>query len=208
MITAKRQAGNVFDDIAIQNNVIYKDPGSQYDFGDVNAIIFGNSSATANFKFDNTNVSNNRIHYNNKWGIANIEIRQKGVNYVESNNLGSAISSDIMPPSVPTALTTTYISDNQIHLAWNASVDNIGVYRYRIYRNGVGNSYSTTTSYVDKNLQPGVSYTIYGNCHRFEWERIESILFRHSNGTLWNWDPSGSKQPYIQVNVRKFNAEL
>ena len=151
--------GNIFDDIVIQNNVVYKDPGSPYDFGNVDAIIFGNSSATANFKFDNTNVSNNLIHYNNKWGIPNIDIRQKGVNYIESNNLARAISSDIMPPSVPTALTTTYISDNQIHLAWNASVDNIGVYRYRIYRNGVANSYSTTTSYVDKNLQPGISYT-------------------------------------------------
>ena len=151
--------GNVFDDIAIQNNVIYKDPGSQYDFGDINGIIFGNSSATANFKFNNTNVSNNRIYYNNRWGLHITDIREKGVNYVEGNNLGSAISSDIMPPSVPTALTTTYISAYQIDLAWNASVDNIGVSKYRIYRNGVGSSFSTATSYADKNLQPGVSYT-------------------------------------------------
>jgi chitodextrinase len=151
--------GNVFDDIAIQNNLIYKDPGSQYDFGDINGIIFGNSSATANFKFNNTNVSNNRIYYNNRWGLHITDIREKGVNYVEGNNLGSAISSDIMPPSVPTALTTTYISAYQIDLAWNASVDNIGVSKYRIYRNGVGSSFSTATSYADKNLQPGVSYT-------------------------------------------------
>jgi hypothetical protein len=151
--------GNVFDDIAIHNNVVYKDPGSPYDFGDVNAIIFGNSSSTANFNFANTNVSNNLFHYNNKRELSNIDIRQKGVNYIESNNLARAISADIMPPSVPTALTTTYISDKQVHLAWNASVDNVGVYRYRIYRNGMANSYSTTTSYVDQNLQPGVSYT-------------------------------------------------
>ena len=151
--------GNVFDDIAIQNNVVYKDPNSPYDFGDVNAIIFGNSSATANFKFNNTNVSNNRIYYNNTWGLPIVDIREKGVNFVESNNLGSAISSDIMPPSVPTALTTTYISGTEIQLAWNLSVDNLGVYRYRIYRNGTGNSYSTTTSYADKNLISGASYT-------------------------------------------------
>jgi Pectate lyase superfamily protein len=151
--------GNVFDDIAIQNNVVYKDPGSPYDFGDVNAIIFGNSSITANFKFDNTNVSNNRTHYNNRWGIPIIDIRQKGVNYIESNNVAYAISSDIMPPSVPTALTTTYISGTEIHLAWNLSVDNIGVYGYRIYRNGMENSYSTTPSYADKNLISGATYT-------------------------------------------------
>jgi len=151
--------GNVFDDIAIQNNVVYKDPGSSYDFGDVNAIIFGNSSTTANFKFDNTNVSNNRTHYNNRWGIPIIDIRQKGVNYIESNNVAYAISSDIMPPSVPTALTTTYISGTEIHLTWNLSVDNIGVYGYRIYRNGMENSYSTTPSYADKNLISGATYT-------------------------------------------------
>ena len=151
--------GNVFDDIVIQNNVIYKDPGSPYDFGDVNAIIFGNSSTTANFRFDHTSISNNLIHYNNKWGIPNVDIRQKGVNYIESNNVARAISADLMPPSVPTALTTTYISDNQIDLAWNASVDNVGVYRYRIYRNGSSHTYSTTASYIDNNLQPGTTYT-------------------------------------------------
>jgi Pectate lyase superfamily protein len=151
--------GNIFDDIVIQNNIVYKDPGSPYDFGDVNAIIFGNSSAIANFRFDNMNVSNNRIYCNNRWGISIVDIREKGINYVESNNLQIPISSDTMPPSIPTALTTTYISGTEIHLAWNPSVDNIGVYRYRIYRNGVGSGYSTTTSFMDKSLQPGVSYT-------------------------------------------------
>jgi hypothetical protein len=104
-------------------------------------------------------VSNNLIYYNNKWGLPNIDIRQKGINYIENNNAARAISSDIMPPSVPTALTTTYISDNQIHLAWNASVDNIGVYRYRIYRNGLAHTYSTAASYIDSNLQAGTAYT-------------------------------------------------
>jgi chitodextrinase len=152
-------SGNVFDDIVIQNNVIYKDPGSLYDFGDVNAIIFGNSSAIANFKFDNTNVSNNLVYYNDASGIPIVDIRQKGINYVESNNLRYATSSDIMPPSVPTALTTTYVTGKEIHLAWNSSVDNLGVYRYRIYRNGMGNSYSSTPSYADKNLISGATYT-------------------------------------------------
>jgi len=151
--------GNVFDDIAIQNNLVYKDPGSQYDFGDINAIIFGNSSATANFKFDNTNVGNNRIYYNNSRGLPISDIREKGVNYVENNNLESGISSDIMPPSVPTAVTTTYVSGTEIHLAWNSSVDNIGVYRYRIYRNGIAISYSSTTSYADRKLVSGATYT-------------------------------------------------
>jgi chitodextrinase len=64
-----------------------------------------------------------------------------------------------MPPSVPTALTTTTISGTEIQLAWNLSVDNVGVSGYRIYRNGKENSYSTTTSYADKNLTSGATYT-------------------------------------------------
>jgi len=187
--------GNVFDDIVIQNNVIYKDPGSPYDFGDVNAIIFGNSSAIANFKFNNTNVSNNRIYYNGGWGLPIVDIREKGVNYVESKNLAYAISSDVMPPSVPTAVTTTYIADNQIDLAWNASVDNIGVYRYRIYRNGVANSYSTITSYVDKNLQPRVSYTY--TVTAIDLSGIESSQSYPVTATV----PSGTASPVAPSNL-------
>ena len=151
--------GNVFDDIAIQNNVVYKDPGSPYDFGDVNAIIFGNSSATANFKFGNTNVSNNRTYYNNTRGLPIVDIREKGFNFVETNNLGYTISSDIMPPSIPTALTASYISGTEINLVWNSAVDNVGVYRYRVYRNGIGISHSSTPSYADNNLVSGTTYT-------------------------------------------------
>jgi chitodextrinase len=151
--------GNLFDDILIQNNVIYKDPAGSYDFGAIDAIIFGNSSVTANFTFDNTSVTGNFIYYNNQWGTPNVDIRQPGINYVESNNLGRSVSADVMPPSVPTALTPTYTSDKEIDLAWNPSFDNIGVYSYRIYRNGSSYAYSTTTSYTDNNLLSGTTYT-------------------------------------------------
>lgn len=149
--------GNVFDDIVIQNNVIYKDPRSPYDF--FHPIIFANSSATANFTFDNTQITNNSIYYNNRYGPRAVYVTQKGVNYVEKDNRVYSISSDVMPPSVPTALTTTYVSDSQIHLAWNASVDNDEVDRYRIYRNGSSHAYSDGTAYVDSKVQPGVAYT-------------------------------------------------
>lgn len=152
-------AGNLFDDIVIQNNVIYKDPGSAYDFGNVHAVIFGNSSAAANFRFDNTNVSHNRVHYNNTRGLRIVDIRQKGINYVESNNLTYPVGPDRMPPSVPTGVTSTCASDTEIHLAWNPSFDNIGVSRYRIYRNGSARTYADRTSYLDNMLIPGSVYT-------------------------------------------------
>ena len=151
--------GNIFDDIVIQGNVIYKDPGSSYDFGDINSIIFGNSSVTANFTFDNTAVTGNLIYYNNQSGVPNVDIRQQGINYTESNNLRRSITTDVMPPSVPTALTTTYVSANEVDLAWNPAVDNIGVYRYHIYRNGLSHDYSTDTRYLDKRLRAATTYT-------------------------------------------------
>jgi hypothetical protein len=149
--------GNIFNDIVIQNNVIYKDPGSSYDFGDINGIIFGNSSVTANFSFDNTNVSNNIVYYNNRWGISNVDIRQKGLNYRESNNLSRTISADVMPPAVPTAL-VAHSSGNQVELAWNPSVDNVGVSKYRIYRNGSSYAYTAAASYINNNLRAGTTY--------------------------------------------------
>jgi hypothetical protein len=97
--------GNIFDDIVIQGNIIYKDPRSPYDFGDIEAIIFGNSSTTANFKFDNMNISNNQIYYNRTQGIHMIDIREKGVNYVESNNQVFNAVTGI--PSAPINLTVT-----------------------------------------------------------------------------------------------------
>jgi len=149
---------NIFDDIVIQNNTIYKDPGSPYDFGYVYGIIFGNSSATANFSFDNLTVSDNIIYYNNQSGPADVDIFQQGINYIESNNVRRSISADVMPPSVPTALTTTLISRSQIDLAWNPSADNIAVSKYRIYRNGLAYAYSTTGSYSDSNVKSGTTY--------------------------------------------------
>jgi Pectate lyase superfamily protein len=149
--------GNVFDDIVIQNNVIYKDPSSPYDF--FHPVIFGNSSPTANFRFDNTQISNNTIYYNNRFGQRIIYITEKGANYLEKDNRVYSISSDVMPPSVPTALTTTHVSDNQIHLAWNSSVDNVEVDGYHIYRNGSKIGSASGTSYVDGNVVPRATYT-------------------------------------------------
>jgi hypothetical protein len=150
-------AENVFDDIVIQNNIIDKDPGSPYDF--FHPIIFGNSSPVANFRFDNTQINNNAIHYNNRFGLRTVYVREKGVNYLEKDNRVYSISADVMPPSVPTALTITHVSDTQVHLVWNPSVDNDEVDGYRIYRNGSPIGFSSGTSYVDKNLGPGVPYT-------------------------------------------------
>ena len=149
--------GNVFNNILIQNNVIYKDPLTYGIAGDADAFFFGNSSDTANFNFDNMSIIDNAIYNKEAW-LPTIDIRNHGVNYVERNNSLLTMTTDLLAPSVPTAL-VVHSSNKQIDLLWNPSVDNAAVSGYRIYRNGSAYAQSTATSYSDSNLLPGTTYT-------------------------------------------------
>ena len=76
--------GNLFDDIIIQNNTIEK-ADSPFQF--MGPVIFGNSYYISNFKFDNTQVINNRLFCNTGCDEKFIDIREQGANYVESGNV-------------------------------------------------------------------------------------------------------------------------
>lgn len=70
-----------------------------------------------------------------------------------------SVSGDTIPPSVPTGLSATAVSQSQIDLSWNASTDNVGVTGYSIYRDGV---YLTTVAgptYSDIGLSASTLYT-------------------------------------------------
>lgn len=63
----------------------------------------------------------------------------------------TSVAPDTTPPSTPTNLTATPVSSSQINLSWTASIDNVGLQSYKVYRNSVqiatvtsGNSYSDT----------------------------------------------------------------
>jgi len=88
----------------------------------------------------------------------------------ELYNKNRPISSDTTPPSTPIGLTATAISASQINLSWNASIDNIGVVGYIIYRGGskiavvrAGTTYSdlahTISSTYSYTIAPSTSYT-------------------------------------------------
>ena len=72
---------------------------------------------------------------------------------VNKANLG-----DITPPTAPSNLVATAVSGTQITLSWSASTDDVGVFGYRIYSNGVPIQRVTTTSYVLGSLSPSTSY--------------------------------------------------
>ena len=63
------------------------------------------------------------------------------------------------PPTVPTGLTAVVISSSQINLSWNASTDNVGVARYKVFRNGSQIATTARTSYTDTGLGASTTYT-------------------------------------------------
>ncbi len=68
-------------------------------------------------------------------------------------------------PSIPSGLTVTAVSSNQINLAWNASTDNVGVAGYKIYRGGQFLLTSLETSYSDTGCSNGTQYCYRVSAH-------------------------------------------
>jgi LmbE family N-acetylglucosaminyl deacetylase/chitodextrinase len=66
---------------------------------------------------------------------------------------------DTTSPTVPTGLTATASSADQVNLTWSASTDNVAVAGYRVYRNGTAIGTTTTTSYSDTGLTASTLYT-------------------------------------------------
>lgn len=73
--------------------------------------------------------------------------------------INTATSTDTTLPSVPTNLTATATSSNQINLAWTAATDNVGVVGYTILRNNVIIANSAINSFADMSVSPSTSYS-------------------------------------------------
>lgn len=73
--------------------------------------------------------------------------------------LDESIDRDTTAPTVPTGLSATAVSSNQINLSWTASTDNVGVAGYKIY-SGYGTYIKsvTGTSTSLTGLNPGAQY--------------------------------------------------
>lgn len=67
---------------------------------------------------------------------------------------------DTLAPTAPNASAKT-ISPTQIILTWPASIDNVGVVRYDIFRNNVYYTSTTNTSISDLTLTPGAINTYF-----------------------------------------------
>ncbi len=70
--------------------------------------------------------------------------------------------SDAQPPTIPGNVSAIGGDDTQFRVVWTASSDDIGVSRYRLYRNGsttpVAMVPGNLTSYVDRGLSANTAY--------------------------------------------------
>lgn len=82
---------------------------------------------------------------------------------------------ELEPPSAPTDLLATALSQFQIRLSWKAPAGSINVSGYHIYRNGmkIANLAAGMTSFVDTGLNPDTAYSYYITA--YSAEDIESM---------------------------------
>ncbi len=96
---------------------------------------------------DNTNPSTNGKAYS------------YCVDVTTTTNVTPPDTKDTQVPSVPTNIKATTASESQITLSWSQSSDNVGVTGYRVYRNGIQLSNTTSLSFSDTGLAAGTSYS-------------------------------------------------
>ncbi len=77
-----------------------------------------------------------------------------------SDTAGST-TSDTQAPTMPGALTLSVISSGQINLSWPTSADNVGVAKYKIFRNDTFLSETSNLTYSDTSLNASTSYSYY-----------------------------------------------
>jgi hypothetical protein len=80
------------------------------------------------------------------------------VDGVATIEVGVPTTSDVNPPTAPSRLTATP-SASSVALSWRASVDDVGVAGYRVYRDGVQVASTTATAWTDSGVSPGSGYS-------------------------------------------------
>ena len=73
----------------------------------------------------------------------------------------TAPSADSSAPSRPTGLTAQAVSSTRVALTWQPATDNVGVFRYTVYRGGVfvATVPGSATGYTNTGLRAGTHYT-------------------------------------------------
>ncbi len=94
-----------------------------------------------------------------KGGIANVNYTNPTSQAVQMRKY--TVSGDVTPPSVPTGLASSAITQTTFTLSWTASTDNVAVTGYDVYRNGtLFGSTTTATSLSITGLTCNTAYAM------------------------------------------------
>lgn len=103
-----------------------------------------------------------RVEY--RRGAGNMALEAKWASFstqprtIDTTQLSPAFV-DSSAPSAPGDLRAGSIGGSSISMNWDASVDDVGIVRYDVYRNGALVGSTPTTSYVDGGLSEDTQYT-------------------------------------------------
>lgn len=102
-------------------------------------------------------------------------------------------TTDRTAPSIPGGLTASAISPSQINLSWLASTDNVRVTGYKVFRDGVQVSTTTSLSYANTGL---IASTTYGYAvSAYDAARNNSSQTTVSSATTPSEDPPVPPEP-------------
>lgn len=102
----------------------------------------------------------NTNDFNSIYGMVYNSYNPKQPVYDYAKTIRGTGTADTTPPSTPTGLTVTDVTDQSAALTWNTSTDNVGVIDYWVYLNGVKSAVSATTSVKLTALTPGSPYAV------------------------------------------------
>ena len=71
----------------------------------------------------------------------------------------TSVPPDTQPPTVPSGLAASGVTDSQATISWNASTDDVAVSAYLLYRDGALVRSTRSTSLVDTGLSPATAYS-------------------------------------------------
>lgn len=180
-VRAYDAAGNVSESspaISVSTDNDIKAPSAP---GDLKVTVSGFTTAALSWKpsTDNVGLKGYEIYCNDKKvastsasfyeykkltpGISYsfyVKAYDKAGNYSEKSSLASAAApDDKTPPDPPAELKASSAAAAEVTLAWSPSRDNVQVKGYDIIRDGIKIGTTTKTSYLNKGLFPGKSYT-------------------------------------------------
>ena len=123
---------------------------------------------------------------------------------------------DTQSPTVPTNLTATAVSNTQIDLSWTASIDNVGVTSYKLYRDGgatpIATPTGTTYSNTGLTASTAYSYTVSacdtaGNCSAQSAADSTTTSAPPTAGGEWIFVPGNSSLGTNDFFIMKYEAK-